>query len=190
MAIPLAMFKNFLKKHQISIPLFVFLALMFNWLLIGINPPNYAYHPIAYYISIGFVSFTMLTFAIVWIVWYGFKSFIRNIFTHLGVLLIVVAITSMNLYYITLVSIVLTKSEVVEVEVFEQYFSRGGGRLLRGSCIKWKVRLADGSESSAFCTNKPITIMSPKTIAKVRLTQTWIADKIYHFPLPIENDDS
>lgn len=97
--------------------------------------------------------------------------------SQLGIMLFVAATTLMIAYYIALVSITLTKPEIVMVEVINQ--SAGG----RGGCLKWVVRFADGSESTRFCINKSIRITSPKTMARVRLKQTWIADEIVHVPL-------
>lgn len=172
-----------MRNLKILRPWVVAFLLFMAWLLITqFNPPPYAYHLLTYYISIGLFSFIVLCIYMYMISFNGIKNFVGNIAISLGIAVALGLIALMVIYYLALVSITLTPSEVQEVEVIEQSVSSGGGRYKGGSCIKWKVRFADGSESTRFCTKGSIRMTSPKTMARVRLTQTWIADEIYYLP--------
>lgn len=166
-----------------SIPLIIiFFGLFIFWALISkYDRPEYAYHLWTYYVMIGIGS--VITFLIygVLIIMDGFWAFIKNIWAILGIALVVWMLIGMVTFYIAWVSIKLTPAEIVTVEVLDQYYSGG-----RGGCLKWKVRFEDGSESTGFCTNESIKLTSPKTIAKARLTRSWLADEVYHLPLNIE----
>ena len=175
-----------MRNLKMLAPWVVVFLLFTVWLfIVQFNPPPYAYHLLTYYISIGLFSFIMLCIYIFFIAFVGIKSFLRNIVISIGITVFLGVITQMVVYYLALVSITLTPSEVQEVEVIEQSFDRRGRRS-GASCLKWKVRFADGSESTRFCIKDSIRMISPKTMAKVRLTQTWIADEIYYLP---RNDD-
>lgn len=171
-----------MRNLKMLAPWVVVFLLFMAWLLITqFNPPAYAYHLFTYYISIGLFSFIVLCIYVYMISFDGIKNFLRNIVISLGITVFLGVITQMVVYYLALVSITLTSSEVQEVEVIEQSFARRGRRS-GASCLKWKVRFADGSESTRFCSKASIRMTSPKTMARVRLTQTWIADEIYYLP--------
>ncbi len=92
----------------------------------------------------------------------------------------IIILVNMSLYYLALISLTLSKSEVMTVNLVGiQYGSRGG-------CRKWIVKYIDGTQTTPFCQNQQaFNDVNINLQITVTLTRSWFVDEIEYITLKI-----
>lgn len=167
-----------LKKIITTIAVSLALILPVLWALITkFSPPPHAFHEKTLLVSHIIAGLCILLSFIIAIMFNGWRSLIKNFFAYLGLILVIMILVNMSLYYLALVSLTLSKSELTTVELVDrQYGSRGG-------CKKWIVKYADGTQTTPFCQNRQaFDNVNLKSQIKVKLTRSWLVDQIEYIP--------
>lgn len=168
-----------LKKVIITMTISLALILPILWALITkFSPPPYAFHENTLLVAKIITGLCILLTFIIAIMFNGWRSLFKNFFAYLGLILVIMLLVNMSLYYLALVSLTLSKSEVTTVELVDRkYGSRGG-------CRKWTVKYVDGTQTMPFCQNQQaFDDVNLKSQINVKLTRSWLVDEIEYIAL-------
>lgn len=149
------------------------------WALITkFAPPPYAFHENTLLVSNIITGLCILLMFTIAIMFNGWRSLFKNFFAYLGGILVIIFLINMSLYYLALVSLTLSKSEVMTFELVDRRYGSCGG------CRKWIIKYVDGTQTTPFCQNQQaFDDVNLKSQINVKLTRSWLVDEIEYIDL-------